>query len=228
MKNNYYIDLRTKSIEWLKKYLETSKLLPSQQVLKEKTGERFGILIQSDIKNLHDLQQALKNKNNVQHFSVQTGLPLDYLTILRREVNSYHPQPRKISDFPFIKSEVKGKLQTIGIKDTIQLFSCVATREEREKLIQEIAITGDEVLILAKAVDLMRIRYVNHTFTNLLLHSSYDTVSKIQKADYTKLYQELYALNENQIYFKGNFGASDMELFINDTKCFGSAVDLND
>ncbi|HAO06411.1 MAG TPA: DUF4332 domain-containing protein [Chryseobacterium sp.] len=226
MKSNYYIDLRTKSIEWLKKYLETSKLLPSQQVLKEKTDERFDILTQSGIKNLHDLQQTLKNKDKVQHFSVQTGLPVDYLTILRREVNSYHPQPRKISDFPFIKSEVKEKLQTIGIKDTIQLFSRVATRQEREKLIQELSITRDEALILVKAVDLMRIRYVNHTFANLLLHSNYDTISKIQKADYNKLYKELYTLNANQNYFTGNFGASDMELFVSNARFFGSAVEL--
>lgn len=228
MKSNYYIDLRTKSIEWLKKYLETEKLLPSQQVLKEKTDERFGILIQLGIRNLHDLQEALKNKDKVQQFSVRTGLPVDYLTILRREVNSYHPQPRKISDFPFIKAEVKEKLQTIDIKDTVSLFSHVATQEEREKLIQKLNVTSEEVTTLAKAVDLMRIRYVNHTFANLLIHSSYDTISKIQKADYNKLYKELYALNENQTYFTGHFGASDMELFINDAKCFGSAIHLNE
>jgi hypothetical protein len=228
MKSNYYIDLSTKSIKWLKEYLETSKLLPSQQVLKEKLKERFDILTQSGIKNLYDLQQVLKNKSNVQQFSLQTGLPEDYLTVLRREVNSYHPQPRKISDFPFIHLDVKVKLHTFGIKDSFVLFDHVATQEKREALMQKLNLTTDEVLILAKAVDLMRIRYVNHTFANLLLHSSYDTVSKVQKSDCNKLYKELYDLNENQNYFTGHFGASDMELFINDAKCFGSAIDLND
>ena len=54
-----------------------------------------------------------------------------------------------------------------------------------------------EVLFLAKVCDVSRLRYVNPTFCNLLLRSSYDTVRKLKSADYKKLYQELKEINKD-------------------------------
>ena len=35
----------------------------------------------------------------------KTGLPVEYLTVLRREVNSYQPRPSNLKDFPGVNPE---------------------------------------------------------------------------------------------------------------------------
>jgi hypothetical protein len=98
--SGYYLDLGKFSLKKLKGLLKSTRLLPSQQILQEKIDERFACLEGNGIENLEQLQKALKTKSAVQSFAEATGLPPDYLTILRREVNSYLPKPVDLKDFP--------------------------------------------------------------------------------------------------------------------------------
>ena len=98
--DGYYTDLNKFSIMEMKDLLQHVRLLPSQQILREEIHHRFACLQQHGIENLAQLQRALKTKTNITSFALQTGLPVDYLTILRREVNSYHPKPISLRDFP--------------------------------------------------------------------------------------------------------------------------------
>ena len=222
----YYLDLKEKNINGFKERLINTKLLPSQEILKEKIDERFGILIKHNLKNLFDIQQILKTKDKVQKFADLSGLPVDYLTILRREVNSYHPQPRKINEFSCIKPEIKAKLKEIGIKDTVQLFDRIATKNERTRLIKVIAINNEDALLLAKLTDFSRMRYVNQTFATLLVNSNYDTIKKIKNADYEILYNHLTEMNKGKKYFNGNFALSDIKLFVEDASYISSGVEI--
>lgn len=54
-----------------------------------------------------------------------------YLTILRREVNSYQPKPIQLKDIPGVNPEVVRKMDQLGIRNTKQLFPHVLTREDR-------------------------------------------------------------------------------------------------
>jgi hypothetical protein len=61
----YYIDFNKITLEEVQRMLESTYLLPSQQIIAEDISERFKILQSHGINNMQQLQQALKNKNKV-------------------------------------------------------------------------------------------------------------------------------------------------------------------
>lgn len=221
----YYIDFSKITLEEFQRMLESTYLLPSQQIIAEDINERFQILKSHGINNMQQLQQALKNKNDVNGFSKKTLLPVNYLTVLRRVVNSYHPQPRMIKDYSVLSSEIIDKLERMGIKTTPQLYDKVAAKADRRVLKKELDINGEEALLLAKLADISRIRYVNPAFASLLLNSDYDTVIKIKNADYQELYEQLLRLNEDRRFYKGRINLKDMKFLVNDTEYISSYIE---
>ena len=214
--HGYYFDYNIINLEKLKEKIKSTELLPSQKILLEKIDERFDLLESYGIKNLHDLEMTLKTKNKCGDFARKTGLPEEYLIVLRREVNSYQPKPRKLNEFECIAKEIIDKLSILDIKNTVKLFEFVAKRKNRLELAKDLSISNDDAMKLAKITDISRIRYVSPDFATLLINSKYDTTEKIQKADYNRLYEDLIEINKNKIYYKGNFGLKDMKIFIND------------
>ncbi len=214
----YYIDLTRISIDVLKERLKNNDLLPSQQILKKDIDEHFGIIKSLKIKTVEELKQALKTKKDVSRFSTKTALPEDYLTVLRREINSLHPQPRKIKEFPCLSDQVRSKLENAGFKTTVELFDRVSTKSGREALRKETGITHEEIILLTKLTDLSRIRYVNQTFATLLVNTGYDTTEKIKKADYEELYKKLMEINTGNNIFKGKIGVNDIKFLVKEAK----------
>ncbi|MFO7687833.1 MAG: DUF4332 domain-containing protein [Desulfobacterales bacterium] len=213
--SGYYLDLGTFSLTKLKDLLKTTRLLPSQQILLEKMDERFACLEGNGIETLEQLQKALKTKSAVQSFAEATGLPADYLTILRREVNSYLPKPIDLKDFPGVEPDVVRKLHQIGIENTEQLFPYVLTQKARRELAAQNQIGYEDILELTKLTDVARIKWVGPKFARLLIESEYDTVEKIANSNYEELYLALVRVNEKTGIYKGKFGIEDMKSWVN-------------
>jgi len=211
----YYLDLCAFSLEKLKDLLKNTRLLPGQRILQENIDERFACLEQNGIENLQQLQKALKTKANVQSFASATGLPVDYLTILGREVNSYQPKPIKLKDFPGVNPEVIRKLDQIGIKNTKHLFANVLTREERNEFARQNQIGYEEILELTKLTDVARMKWVGPKFARLLIESEYDTVEKVANSNYEELYHALVRTNDEGGIYKGKFGIEDLKSWVN-------------
>lgn len=171
--SGYYLDLKEFSLEKLKDRINNTRLLPSQQILQENIDERFACLEQNGIVNLQQLQNSLKTKSDVQSFAKVTGLPVDYLTILRREVNSYQPKPINLRDFSGVNPEVVHKLEKTGIKNTKQLFPNVLTRKARSEFAKHNLIEFEDILELTKLTDVARMKWVGPKFARLLLESDY-------------------------------------------------------
>ena len=212
--SGYHLDLNAFSIEKLKDLLKTIRLLPSQRMLREDIDERFACLKQHGIENLQQLQKVLKTKSAVQSFAKVSGLPVGYLTILRREVNSHQPKPIKLKDFPGVDAEVIGKLEGIGIKDTKQLFPHVLTPRDRSEFATRNQIEYEDILELTKLTDVARLKWVGPKFARLLVESSYDTVEKVAASDCEELYRDLIRTNEEKGIYKGGFGMEDLWLWV--------------
>ena len=142
-------------------------------------------------------------------------MPIDYLTVLRRDVNSYQPKPINLKDFPGVNPEVIQKLDQMGIKNTKQLFANVLTREERNEFTQQNQIEYEDILELTKLTDVARLKWVGPKFARLLIESEYDTVEKVAKSNYEELYQALVHTNEERGIYKGKFGIEEMKLWVN-------------
>jgi hypothetical protein len=221
----YYIELSEITLDELQNDLKSSDLLPSQQILKVDIDKIFEKIKNQKNNNLAELQTALKTKKSMETFSSQSSLSIEYLTILRRLINSYHPEPRDIKDFSCLNEKIKTGLRELGIFTTVNLYDWIKNENERKKLKSNLDIADEEILLLTKLTDLSRLRYVNQTFAELLINSDYDTVDKIKKADYEKLYDNLIKINSEKGYFKGKIGLKDMKFFVNDKIYSTSAIE---
>ena len=210
----YYIDLKSISIDKYKEILKTTELIPSWKVLGKNIDKNLNIIKNQNIENLDELLTALKNKDEIQEFSKQSGLPADYLEVLKRVVKGYRQNPNKIKDFTCIPEVVSNKLEKLGIKNTLKLYNEVLTRQKRTEFSQKTGISMDEMIRLAKLTDLSRIRWVNHTFAYVLLESGYDTAEKVANADYKKLYETIKKLNEKRKVYNAHIGERDMKMVI--------------
>lgn len=222
----YYLNLKTKTINDLKQKLITQKLIPSHKILLENIDGKFAMLEELGLKTMFDIHEKLKTKPKVEKFSKETGLPFDYLIVLRREVYSYGPKPRKIQDFIYISDEIKTKLMVDGIKTTLQLFQRVYDASLRNQLKEELELSDEEVMMLAKLTDLCRLRYVNADFATLLLYSNYDTIDRIKAADHKELYKNITELNNGKVFYKGKIGLGDMNFLIADANFISSNIKI--
>lgn len=214
MDGDYYIDLKAVTLADYEKELEEANLIPSRKILKEDLKKRFSILREEGLVNLDDIMAALKTPDKIQKLAERTGLPEEYLIILKREIASSQPKPVNLQDFPSISEETVKRLVQLGIKNTFQLFSFVRTEAERNVLSEKTGISYDEILELAKLTDVCRIKWVGANFARLLVDSGRDTAEKVTKADYKELYKILMKINEEKKYFKGKFGLNDMKLCV--------------
>ena len=210
----YYIDLKSISIDAYKEILKAKTLIPSWKVLENDIDGNLSILKTHNINNLDELLITLKDKTKIQKFSRQSGLPDNYLAVLKRVVKGYRPKPNRIRDFACVSEDIVLKLEKIGIKNTLKLYKEILTGEKRNQLSRKAEIDDTEVMKLTKLTDLSRIRWVNHTFAYVLLESGYDTAEKIAKADYKELYETIKQLNNERKIYNAHIGVNDMKMVI--------------
>lgn len=212
--SDYYLDLNTFSIGELKELLKNGRLLPSQQILLNDIDARFAFLQDRGIENLAQLQKALKSKTAVTAFAAETGLPLDYLTVLRREVNSYQPKPINLKEFPNVDAQAVQTLAQGGIKNTKQLFPYVLTPEDRKTFAADNQLDSESLLELTKLTDVARLKWVGPKFARLLVASPYDTVEKIANSDYEDFYETIMRVNEEKDIYRGGLGLEDTKMWV--------------
>jgi hypothetical protein len=225
MTDNYYIDLEKYPLAQFKNDLKESKLLPSRKILKEHIDKRFKILNKNGIRNLQNLTNTLKTPKKAKEFAEKSGLPYDYLIILRREVNSYTPKPVNLDKFPRIESEVITKLNAIGIKNTAHLFKRVRTEKDRRELSAETDMNYREIIELTKLTDLSRIKWIGPIFARLFFESGTDTSQKVSDANANLLFKQLVEINAEKGYTKGKFIESDVELCIKVAKMVPKVIE---
>jgi hypothetical protein len=225
MEDNYYIDLKTIPLTAYAKELEHADLLPSRRILQEAIRPRFACLSKHGLQNLDDLLLALKTPDKLKAFARKTGLPEEYLVILKREVGSRRPKPVPLADFPGIAPETVKKLAGLGLRDTHQLFGCVRTAKDRQALSKKTGLPAPKILELTKLTDVSRIRWVGANFARLLVDSGEDTVEKVAQADYAALYKTLMQINAEKKYFQGKFGLHDMQICVQDAKQVPSVIE---
>jgi hypothetical protein len=171
MPNQYHIDPTSYSLAKLKADLSSRKLIPSRQPLRDNLEERFEILEKMGITTLDDLISAIKNKAKIEEFSSRTGIDFEYLNLLRREVNSYFPNPVPLNKFSGISPDHLASLSARGIKNSRHLFEYWVEKKNIQKLAEETCIPLDPLRELIGLSDLVRAYGVGPAFAKIL----YDT-----------------------------------------------------
>jgi len=215
MTDDYHIDLERFSLERFRDILITGEVLPGRKILKEKISERFEILKSMGIRNLKELIEALKTKVKVERFSQESGLPKDYLIILRREANSYIPRPVNLKDIPGVDSEYIERLAAVGIKHTKHLFERARFKRDRAELSRLVNVPSDALLELVKLSDLARIGGVGPVFARIFLDAGIDTLEKLSNSSADEVFERTIAVNKEKGYTKVMATLKDVKLCVN-------------
>ena len=212
MTDQYHMDLDQFSLEQLKQMCEAGNLLPSERILQEETAERFAVLQSMGITNLAGLIHALSTRTKTERFSQESGLPVDYLIILRRRAGFCAPRPVQLARMPGIDPERVERLAGLGIRDTRQLFKRGQSKQDRDQLSALAEVPDGVVLELVKLSDLVRAPFVGPVYARLFYKAGLDTLEKVAGSRPEELPARLHAVNEEKKLTKAALPTSVTEM----------------
>jgi len=222
MANQYHINLEDYSLQKFKTRLTSRELIPSRVVLKDEIDERFTILETKNISNLKELIDNLKTKQKIEQFSIETGLSIEYLTILKREAKSLIPNPIRLGKFPGITSEIVNRLEAVGIKNSRKLFNQAKRKKERGQLAQQIEIPIEMLNELVCLSDLARLYGVGPVFARMIYDVGIRTIQEfveITAEEFIRIYEE----KEQK---KADFGINEIRFSLELAKELDIAVEI--
>ena len=222
MRDQYHIDLEKYSLQKFKHNLESRDMIPSRVSLKDELDERFKILEINGITNMKELTDVLKTKQKIELFSKETGLTIEYLTLLNREAKSYLPNPTRLDKFAGIPTKDVERLDVVGITNTRRLFNEAKDRKDRQRLSQA---TGIPIEILTELVclsDLSRIYGVGPVFARMI----YDVGIKSVKEFVQYSAEDFIRIYEEKEQKKADFGVNEIQFSLELAKELDVAVEL--
>jgi hypothetical protein len=222
MNERYQIDLEKYSLQKFKRSLQLREMIPSRISLKDDLDARFRILENCGIANLKELIDRLKTKQKIERFSQETGLSIQYLTLLNREAKSYLSKPIRLDKFPGVQTEYLDRLEDEGIRNTRQLFLEAQNKSGRERLSKETGIPKEVLNELVGLSDLSRIYGVGPVFARLIYDVGIRSVKEF--VEYTA--EDFIRIYEEQTQKKADFGVGEIQFSLELAKELEIAVDI--
>ncbi len=177
---SYLINPSKYSLQELKNDLLNRDLIPSRISLKDDLETNFRILEGKGIQTLGDLITALKNKNKIGEFSSSSGISEKYLTLLRREANSYLPNSVPLEKFSgFGTSEIQN-LAAAGIKNSRHIFELVINNPDPGSLPAKLGVSSETLTELVGLSDLVRAYGVGPAFARILYNAGIHSISEFR------------------------------------------------
>lgn len=210
----YNPELNKISLQKYKEILKNKTLIPSRVMLKDGIDNKIDILKNLGYENLEQLLKDLKNKKKFQSLLEKSKIDENYLTNLKRVINSMIPKANKFEDFIFLDHNLVTTLQDAGLQNTKVFYEKFFEKADIEEMQSELEISKENFIMLLNLSDISRIQWVNHTFAYVLYASGYDTLEKVKNADYQVLYKTIRAANSNKQLYKGNIGLNDMKILV--------------
>lgn len=214
MSDNYSIDLEQFSLDRHHHILATDELLPSHRILKENLDEHFAVLRSMGFENIKQVFDALSTKKKREDFAQKSGIPVDYLIILRRHIKGYIPNPIYFQNIPGLDPDHVERLAEAGIKHTKHMFEQVTTPAKRATLSKKTGIPQDAMLELAELTDLARLPYVGPIYLRLIYEGGAHTVQAVAEQQPEPFYEKLLEINQEHQYTRAKFTLKDIALTI--------------
>lgn len=207
MAASYHIDTSKYSLEDMKEDLLNRVLIPSRLPLKEGLESNFQILEREGIQTLGDLITVLKNKKKVEEFSSAAGISIEYLTLLRREANSYLPNPVPLDKFSGFEEKDINKLAAAGVKNSRHLFEIVKDNLDSGPFPAKFEVSSEILFELAGLSDLVRAYGVGPAFARILYDTGIQSINELRS--FTP--QQVIDLYEKKTGKKADFSTSDIK-----------------
>ena len=206
----YYIDAKKVKLEDLMFRITESDLVPSRRKLLEDIEVNLNKLKEYGIYTMADLRKSIKNPKNIAPLAEKMNIEIEYLTLLRREVESYFPKAYPLRAFDWLEKNQLTKLERKGCKNTALLYEAFEIPSKREEITTSTGLEkafAEEIFAL---VDLTRIQWVSPIFSKVLVEAGYKSAELIAQANVEELYQAVGKINIECRYFKGKIGIRDI------------------
>lgn len=194
----YNMDLSRLPLQEYKELLKTQNLLPGRRILWENIDGNFERIGHEGIADVAQLKKRLNTPEKTAAFAAATGVPIEYLTILKREAGSLEQKPVPISDFPGVEQALVSGLLEQGVK---------TSKEYYESGLCE---PGE----LYSLCDLVRINGVGAVAARAFYEAGLCSVTDVAHADAEDMLQKVSAVNEEKGYYKAKLGEKDMQFCI--------------
>ncbi|MBA4384097.1 MAG: hypothetical protein C0410_05120 [Anaerolinea sp.] len=208
----------TVSLDDLRTRIKTTDLVPSRAALLGDIDGIFERISHKGIQTWADLQKAIKNPKHMEVFSTETGIDLEYLVLLRREVEGYSPKPFNLKDIDWAPQEAINKLIENGITNSDSLFSKLREISLRKDFADKIGIDLETMNYLVNLASLCRVQWVSPTAGRMLIEADYETCQKLASTDKGELFTAMDRVNKKGKYFNGTIGARDINRIIDAAK----------
>ncbi len=209
----YKIDLKQISVQEYKEILNNQNLLPGRRILLTEIDENFKRIVDSGVSDLSVLKSNLSSGKKLSSFSLKTGISVEYLTILRRELGSLEQKSVDISDFPNINEEIIVSLSSHGIKTSKEFYESYQ-KSDKDTFIANMGIKTDEFDELYCLCDLVRINGVGAVAARMLYESGYEDVKNVADADPLEMLNKLSEINSTKHYYGAKLGSKDVKFII--------------
>ncbi|HWQ71303.1 MAG TPA: DUF4332 domain-containing protein [Desulfitobacteriaceae bacterium] len=194
----YNLDLAVLAVRDYKELLKSQNLLPGRRILRQDIDHNFNVIERQGIANLAQLKKQLAAPQKIVSFAAITGIPADYLTILKREIGSLEQKPVPLASFPDLDGNIVSSLNSRGIKTSREYF--------------ESGLAGtDELFCLC---DLVRINGVGAVAAKTFYEAGYRSVAEVACAEAAVMLRKVAVVNEARQYYKAKLGLKDMQFCI--------------
>jgi hypothetical protein len=194
----YGLDLTGVSLPAYGELLRRRNLLPSRRPLLQGLEENFAHMQTLGIRTVADLLKALSTPAKVAGFAAKSGVPAEYLTVLRREAGTLVVKPVPLAAFPGTDAAQIEALLARGIKTSQDYFEAAQDRD-------------GELFCLC---DLARINGVGPSAAKMFYDAGYCSPAAIAAADAEPLLSGIAQANAAHRYYQGTLGLSDAQYCI--------------
>lgn len=198
------------SLDALAGCIQASDLIPSHLPLLEGLEGKIQCLQRHGLRTVADLREKWRTKSRLAALAKETGIAMEYLVLLRREVEGYFPKPVALTLFPGVAQSTVCKLAGMGIHDSAQLLAAVGS----EALAAAFRADADALTTLIQLADLARIRWVSPGFARMLVAAGYNDSAQVAAADAQLLHSALHRANENGAFSRTQIGFRDVQRLI--------------
>lgn len=198
------------------------ELIPSRKPLKVDMSAKFALLRNVGIQSLDDLLSRLKNKQGIEETAAESGISVEYLTLLRREANSYLPNPVPLNKFSGILDDTLIKLKEQGIKNSRHMFELAGSESDRQQFSKLTGINMDVLEELVGLSDLVRAYGVGPVFAKVLYDTGIHSIREL--VNFSP--EEIIQLYEDKFHQKADFSLRDMNFSLEIAKSLKLGVDF--
>lgn len=210
----YHIDAENVTLDDVRHRIDNTDLVPSRAPLLDGLESHFAALKAHGISTLRQLRGELKTPKRLAALSDTTGIAVGYLTLLRRETESWFPKPPAVTDFDWLPADDLAKLKADGIRDAAALYTRTRDARSRAAVAEAASVGADVVESLARLVDLTRVQWVSPVAARMLAEVNCDSAARLAGADAETLCEDLAKVNEGDRYFKGKIGLRDVKRLV--------------